>query len=95
MTKNFKLINESSLDQISQRLYKTLLERFGEPIKPQTQAVGIADEGSDGKALWDDEPKKDRPWSDPNVVKEADDCTCNQCGTMKTMEGDHACTCEE
>ncbi len=84
------------------KVYQTLLERFGEPMKPQTKAVGIADEGPGDKALWDDEPKKDRPWSDPSVVKEGDfpplgegdDVSCHQCGSMKTeMEGDSPCTC--
>jgi hypothetical protein len=77
---------------LKKSIYETLLERFGEPIGKQRNAtVGAADEGPGGKALWDDEPKTDREWSDPNVVKEDDhpsDCTCNQCGSMKTMEGE-------
>lgn len=71
---------------------KDLSERFGEPISKQIATVGAADNGPQGKALWNDEPKKDRPWSDPTVIEE--DCTCNQCGTMRTFEGEAECSCE-
>lgn len=78
----------------TQRIYEVLLERFGEPIAKQKQTVGAADEGPDGKALWNDEPKHDREWSDPHVVKEDDHastCTCNQCGAMKPLKGECSC----
>lgn len=63
----------------------TLSERFGEPIGHRpNNTVGIADEGPGNKSIWTDEPKKDRPWSDPNVVKES---ACSQCGMMETEVG--------
>ena len=54
------------------KIYTTLLEKFGEPIGKQKATVGAADNGPQGKALWNDEPKKDREWSDPTVIDEAD-----------------------
>lgn len=75
-----------TINETVKRMHEILVERFGEPIHDQPALVGAADEGSDGKALWDDEPKKDRAWSDPSVVKESDDVTCSQCGLMHTNE---------
>lgn len=60
-------------------IYEALLEAFGEPIGKTKATVGAADQGSRGKALWNDEPKKDRPWSDPTVI---DESSCDQCGKM-------------
>lgn len=78
-------------DKATLTIYSTLLERFGEPIGKAPQTIGVADEGPGGKALWKDEPKKDRHWSDPTVVKE--NVTCNQCGKMP-MQMDQ-CSCSE
>jgi len=80
-------------DEATLKIYSMLLERFGEPIGKQPSTAGIPDEGPGGKALWDDEPKKDREWSDPNVVKEGDGC-CAQCGMMP-MQMDQGCSCHE
>ena len=82
------------LDEVSLKVYKMLLERFGEPIHDQPAMVGARDEGPGGKALWNDEPKHDRNWSDPNVVREADDeDACRQhCGMMHGM-GDENASC--
>lgn len=55
-----------------ERIFEMLLERFGEPIHDQPAMVGARDEGPGGKALWNDDPKLDREWSDPDVVKEMD-----------------------
>lgn len=53
-------------------VYETLLERFGEPLHKQPMMVGARDEGAGDKALWTDEPKLDREWSDPDVVNEVE-----------------------
>lgn len=55
------------------KIYTVLLEKFGEPIGKQKATVGAVDNGPLGKALWNDEPKKDRPWSDPTVIDENHD----------------------
>lgn len=98
MASTFKLVKESNTT-IS-KVYETLLERFGEPIHDQPATIGAADEGPDGKALWNDKPKADRNWSDPSVVREADveehdkSCTCNQCGGMMEMDGTTCSQCQ-
>lgn len=73
-------------ESVTLKIYKTLLERFGEPIEQQTPMVGARDEGPGGKALWDDEPL-DREWSDPKVVHESDEEVCNECGTAMNQCG--------
>jgi hypothetical protein len=83
------------LDEVNLKVYKMLLERFGEPIHDQPATVGARDEGPDGKALWNDEPKHDRNWSDPNVVREGDDEVCDQCGMMHGMDEETSCGMDE
>lgn len=48
---------------------KMMTQLFGETIEDKQMSVGIYDLETD-KALWDDEPKEDRDWSDPAVVDE-------------------------
>lgn len=61
------------IDEATLRIYKVLLERFGEPIGKSDATVGAKDEGPGGKSLWKDPPKKDREWSDPDVIRETDE----------------------
>lgn len=52
------------------KVYRILLERFGEPLPKEQQTVGIADEGPGGKTTYDEDPKEG-DWNNPKVFREA------------------------
>ena len=72
------MVNEAhNLNEIELKVYKMLVERFGEPIGKTIATVGIADEGPGGKKTVKDD-SLERDWSDPNVVREGEGCSCGK-----------------
>ena len=71
-------------EAIKEKIYKILLERFGEPIGKTRALVGIADERDESeKNTYADDPIES-PWSDGDVVHETNERypRCEHCGEV-------------
>ena len=81
---------DSQVNEIELKVFKMLLERFGEPIGEQPALVGVADAGPGHKKTYDTTIA--RSWNDPEVVREDDEVEHK---IPLASDDSESCTCDE